>query len=586
MNIRNTSLLIGTILTFLAMFMSNPVLASTCDVDVYGLNVEGNRIVGYVQNAGTGVELIEYGFYVNDNTVRTGSFELDPSQARRIEHTYSFGHGEYSIELTAEAECGSDDNETIIHNILEPFMCQNPFGFEGQDYCDYTHTRYMECRNSGWTVVDVNEGEYCYNCNACGDDVCNCGETSSTCWSDCGNICTPGYMDNWRCNGDWKQRMYRNSDCDYEWKDWERCSDDCVDGQCVSDHCYSGWKCYDYNRKGYQYSDCTWSSLTYCPNGCSNGQCIGGGYDGDCDVSIVEFDYINQVAEGSPAWVKFAVKNTGDHREKIIVTLYIDGSRWGSQKFDMISGSRESNSFNFYINKGTHSIRLEAEADCDSEDIKYATIVVQGPDVQAQACNYNGVCEYGENYNTCPHDCEKPEPVPAFSTSVDIHPASLDIEIYTAGTVSIDITSAKEQTFTIIVSGVEVDWVEYPSSVDADIGEKRVYLYITPQESGTHSLDITVRAESEGNEFRHPVSFYVSPREVEISGMTGFLVGATSNLALIVLGVVVLAVVVIYVGYKRIRPDEDFSGPEPEAGIDAGPDMGSALGPETEPKNI
>jgi len=37
--------------------------------------------------------------------------------------------------------------------------------------------------------------------------------------------------------------------------------------------CSSGWKCKDANYKGYQYSDCSWSTLTYCENRCEDGFC-------------------------------------------------------------------------------------------------------------------------------------------------------------------------------------------------------------------------------------------------------------------------------------------------------------------------
>lgn len=37
--------------------------------------------------------------------------------------------------------------------------------------------------------------------------------------------------------------------------------------------CTAGWNCRDSNHKGYQSSDCSWNSVTYCPNGCSNGEC-------------------------------------------------------------------------------------------------------------------------------------------------------------------------------------------------------------------------------------------------------------------------------------------------------------------------
>ncbi len=603
MDYKNGFVLSAVVFAFLAILISTPTFAFTCGVNVYGLNIEGDKIVGYVQNSGTGLELISYAFYVNGEEVRTGSFELRMSQTRRIEHTYSFGHGEYTIELWAEAGCNANDSETIVHNILEPYMCQNPSGFEGQDYCDYTNTRYMVCDDGQWIVVDVNGGEYCYNCNVCGDGMCNCGETASTCWADCRNICSPEYLDTYRCNGDWRQRLYRNSDCEYEWKDWELCAD-CVDGYCVDGYeCTPGWKCRDYYHRAYQNSDCTWSSSTYCQDGCSNGYCIGDGctpgwrckdsYNkayqnsdcswssitycsnrcengycrgeyGTCSVSIEDFDYITEVSEGSPAWVKFTLKNTGTRKETIRAKLYIDGSYWGSEKVELYSGSKITKSFNFYLLEGSHNVRVEAVAECGYTDTRNVIINIRGTGTQPpQACNYNGVCEYGESRQTCPHDCPEPEPTPTYITSVDVHPTSLDIENCATGTVSIDITSSKKQTFTIDVSGVSEEWLSYPGSLEVDVGDKRVYLYITPKEPGTYILDLSVKAESEGKEFTETVEFYVSPTQEAGTGMTGFLTAVSANLVAVIIGIIIVIAIILYIGFKRIRPEEEFSELEP-----------------------
>jgi len=295
-----------------------------------------------------------------------------------------------------------------------------------------------------------------------------------------------------------------------------------------------------------------------------NGYCIGE-YE-DCGVSITDFDYITQVSEGSPAWVKTTVKNTGNYKETITVKLYIDNSYWGSEKAELHSGTKTTRSFNFYLDEGSHDVRVDAVANCGSKDTRHVTINVQKLGDQPQACNYNGVCEYGESYQTCPHDCPKPEEPTTYTTSVDVHPTSLDIENCGTGTVSIDITSARKQTFTIDVTGVSEDWVSYPGSLEMEAGKKRVYLYITPREPGIHALELSITAESEGKEFTETVSFYVSPGQEAVSGMTGFLIANTASLAALVIIVIIAAFVVIYIGYKRIRAD---------TGPDTGPDIGS-----------
>ena len=74
MDYRNGLLLSVAAFVFLALSMPVPAFASECDVEVYGLNVEDSKIVGYVRNIGDGPEVIRYTFYVNDNKVRTLSW--------------------------------------------------------------------------------------------------------------------------------------------------------------------------------------------------------------------------------------------------------------------------------------------------------------------------------------------------------------------------------------------------------------------------------------------------------------------------------------------------------------------------------
>jgi hypothetical protein len=516
--------LASMIFLFVAMSMSVASMATECGVNVYGLEVDDGEIVGYAQNTGDFIELINYSIYVNNVAVSTGSFGLSPDTSRRIEHSYNFGHGEYDIELRADIACGDSDSETIIHNILETYMCNNPSAFDGQDYCDYTHTRYLVCDDGNWVVEDVNSGEYCYNCNACGDDVCNCGETSDSCWSDCGNICNPGYINTYRCNGVWRQRLYKDHNCDYDWRNIERCSDECVDGYCVD-----------------------------------NGNNGGNSGNGECGVRIDGIDYINHISSSSTAWVEFTIKNTGDEREDFETRLYIDGSYWGSKEVELNSGSRATRKFNFHLGVGSHDIELKAVADCGSRDTKRLTIVVQRSNIFPQSCNYNSVCEYGESYSTCPHDCPLPDPDSGYTTSVDVHPNSLDVEMFATGVVSIDITSSRDQIFTIIVSGTDENWVSYPDSVDVGTGKKMVYLYITPDESGTHSLEVTVSADGENLDFSETVNFYVSPsQDGTSSGLAGYIAATPTGLAAIAITILIVAAIVIYVFYKRVRPDNEY----------------------------
>lgn len=45
--------------------------------------------------------------------------------------------------------------------------------------------------------------------------------------------CGEGWLGNYRCSGDWRQREYRYTDCSREWRDYEHCSYDCSNSACV-----------------------------------------------------------------------------------------------------------------------------------------------------------------------------------------------------------------------------------------------------------------------------------------------------------------------------------------------------------------
>ena len=96
--------------------------------------------------------------------------------------------------------------------------------------------------------------------------------------------CTPQYLGNYQCSGNWIQQQYQNSDCSLTWQNSQYCSNGCSNGQCVSQppsQCsigYTGnYKCIGNFLEGeYRYADCTtsWTNVQICIYGCSNGQCL------------------------------------------------------------------------------------------------------------------------------------------------------------------------------------------------------------------------------------------------------------------------------------------------------------------------
>ncbi len=50
----------------------------------------------------------------------------------------------------------------------------------------------------------------------------------------------------------------------------------------IPPYCTQGWKCQDSTHKGYQQTDCSWSSVEYCQYGCENGYCKQGPQPPQC----------------------------------------------------------------------------------------------------------------------------------------------------------------------------------------------------------------------------------------------------------------------------------------------------------------
>ena len=134
---------------------------------------------------------------------------------------------------------------------------------------------FSKCSNSpyvvsGWSVCEWSswdvEGCRYYNpiCYRCSSRPCgNCGQESpapptcppgksyvvyqikcddSNCYQaapigreNC-KTCTPGYLNEYKCKGDWIMRKYRNEDCTEDWRYWYNCADEgktCENGKCV-----------------------------------------------------------------------------------------------------------------------------------------------------------------------------------------------------------------------------------------------------------------------------------------------------------------------------------------------------------------
>jgi hypothetical protein len=519
METKKLSLMAAVMMFTLAISISvSQGVQDLCLVDVYGLEVIDGSIRGNIQNTGNINATVTYNLWVEKDNLKTllknGTLDMIPNQLNVISNSYSFGTGSYIITLSMEADCGASDSESMGHIILEGFICSNPHAIEGQTKCDYGEQEYLQCTTNGWQVVSKNEDEYCYNCaGICGDGECNCGENTTTCRRDCGTgRCRTGYMDEYRCLGSTRERKFQLSDCDTEWKDVE----DCLYGCGINDECNPG-----------------------------PGQIAG------CGVKIKTFDYMSSATPSSNPYVTVLVENTGDQSETITLSLKVGGAQKGTYSENVYFGDNFTKTLYYFqpTLPGSYPIVLNADADCGSSDVATAELSISEP---------------GEVVEPPPGPAVVVPADPAPQTAVDFFPTLLDIVAHQSKVIVVDIDSSQRQTFSIMVEGVPESWVEYQRQVIVD-REKSVYIFTTPEKTGTYELTIFVTAESEGKNFERKVDLYVAPVDSEkpedtflgyvTNEFTNFVSYVSQNIWAVIALIIIAIIIVIAIGHKHLKTE-------------------------------
>jgi|GEM_PF-2911990 len=548
----------------------DPEPGPECALDVAGLDVAGDIIYYSIRNTGTEDTVISYSIRINTDTIQTGSFSLDAGHANSDHRSHDFGYDTHVITLDAVSDCGASDSQTITHTVFRPYSCTSPKGYEGDYRCDYGAHRRYRCDDGYWHQVS---GYY----SECEDDDYYDDYYYHHYYYD--NPCTSRYLDGYRCDGDVLQRKYKYSDCSTTWKDWEYCSYGCeteyyagsLRSFCVDSYyyhyppyhdCSAGWSCIDSDHKAYRYSDCRLGQSYYCPNGCYDGACRTSAPTpypppyhppsypaSQCGVTIENLDFSHTLISGQTASVKFNSENTGRYSEPITYKLFVDSVLIDSETKTLNSGSTYFKEFQFKPSRGQHSLRIVAEAGCGFSDVRLASMFVGDEGSQPSP--------------------SQPSTAPLI-TSIDANPSQLDMKPFESKVFSIEINTARTQTFTIDISGMESDWLSYPSTAYVEKGTKRIYVYVSPMKDGVYPLNIDVRALSEGKDFSKVVRVYVSQPATSAASMTGAVAaqpysasGASDRpvTGLVVAGdapfwfavLVIIAVIVAYLVAKEYR---------------------------------
>jgi hypothetical protein len=511
----------------------------TCGIDVYELDVVDGKIMFPLENTGNIPETISYSVHVNDKPAFDGNAVVYPEGKEEIKNSFSFTEEENDIRVQASASCGASDKEEMVHIIFEEYVCKSPAGKVGHNYCDYSSQEYLVCEGNGWKVLGKNDNDYCFNCaDTCGDGVCNCEETINSCYSDC--YCPKGYTNQFTCQGDWQMVKFQQEDCSAKWVKNKYCAYGCEDNYCKTP-CPEGYL-NEYDCSGstlwrrYLTNTCEeiWKFVEACPNGCYENACLGsdGPKGEECGIDIQSVDYVDNFHEGEKGRVVVTVKNTGTVKEKLNLTLLVDGAKKYSYSINMNSGDEIEKAMFYYIGPGLRNGDVIAKTSCGSVDSASFQVNVLEKEEEVIFPPY-----------TPPYEEEEIE------TLVTISPDSLDIFQGMAKSIAVDIQSER-QPFSISVSGVPPEWVSYDNLVEVQ-GSETIFIFVTPKVTGNYVMEVSVTALDENKFFSSNVDlFVITPGQAPLSEAMG-----SDVIFYFVIGMVIIIVAGAGIGIYYRRSD-------------------------------
>jgi hypothetical protein len=144
--------------------------------------------------------------------------------------------------------------------------------------------------------------------------------------------------------------------------------------------------------------------------------------------------------------------------------------------------------------------------------------------------------------------------------SVVITPVSLDMEVDSGDTVSVQFYAPQQTKFSIEVEGLPDTWASYPREVEVE-GSGTAFVYIVPKAVGNY--DFTVKVTTANKTFEQAIMLYVAPGSQQkgaADGMTGLISGMGGNWligAAIVAALVLLVALYFFAGRLKKKKYED-----------------------------
>ncbi len=365
---------------------------------------------------------------MNLNKTATGRQTVQAGQINEVLFPFNFKLGTYQLEVNATATCGSSDFLTGSFSKTGPLRCSNPDGVHGDFRPNSTESKVYKCNNGAWEIVQ--EFLYC-NSNRCGDGVLNCGETSQSCPQDFKESAA-------RC--DCAGRGFFSQQRINPIQFYDACKTNCSLG-CISD-----FSC----PKGY---------------GCADFGCVAS--LGRCSVKIQDFDYTKEFLAGEPGQAFASVKNNGLIRENITLKLFVDSSNYNQTSFILDEDSERLASLGYRPGVGDHNLELNANADCGATGSVTASFSVKNISIVQASGGLS------------------------LATQALLLTKSAEIAQGSQKPISIDIATTRPQIFSLSVSGVPSDWLDYPQTIGVS-QEKTINIFVSPKQAGNYTLAITL----------------------------------------------------------------------------------------------